>query len=104
MSAKSKDRNRIRRLAMKKARRERNKATYLERIAAGRNTITKRAKVAAKKGVAKKVRAQRHQGKCDNMGCLRCGPPELNDPWHALPNSCLYGKRWSSPLHRKDDQ
>jgi hypothetical protein len=88
---------------MKKARRERNKTVYLERIAAGRNTLTKRSKIAAKKGKGKKVRAVRHLTRCNNtVGCYRCHPSNTNDPWEALPNSCLYGKRWSSPKHRKD--
>jgi hypothetical protein len=102
MSRKSRDRNRVRRLAVKKARKERNKALYIERIAAGRNTLTKRAKIAARKGKSKKVRAVRHLGPCNNsVGCPRCGDPRLTDPWLATPGSCLYGKRWSSTKHRE---
>jgi hypothetical protein len=58
-----------------------------------------------KKGLGKNARRDRRHthpdGDCGNGACKRCSKSAANDPWLADPGSSLYGKRWSSPLHRR---
>jgi hypothetical protein len=95
---KAKAKRAIERKRVKKSRKEAERQKYAGYKIAGTNTKSKRVKLANKRGNT--VATKRHaQGRCYNHGCPTC-EPELNNPAFASPNSCIYGKNWSSPKHR----
>lgn len=95
MSKKSKNIARMKRLSMKRAKKEAQQRQYQAWAEEGRNNMSKRAKLAKKRG-GRGLRTNRHpQTFCGNYGCKRCFP-ELNLSVYALPGSCNYRKRFMS--------
>jgi DNA-directed RNA polymerase subunit M/transcription elongation factor TFIIS len=73
MSKKSKSEAKLRRRAMKRARKAAQRALYEARKRAGQNTKSKRNKLRAKR--THHVRVERHRsGPCGNVGCPKCNP------------------------------
>ena len=98
MGKKAKAKRALARKNQKRARKEAERQKYQAYKLAGTNQKSKRTKLANKR--SRVVATTKHaDGRCFNHGCPKCSP-ELNDPANALPNSCIYGKQWSSPKHR----
>jgi hypothetical protein len=94
MSKKAKAAAKIKRLSFKRARKEAQTKQYQTWAAAGQNQLSRRSKLAAKKGNTG-VTTRRHGGlRCDNIGCQKCHT-ELNGSTYASPGSFFYGRKFS---------
>lgn len=86
-----------RRDAQKRSRREANRARYAGIVGTAANRKRKNQSVGGKS----KRKHTHPDSMCGNISCLRCYSTPANNPWLADKDSCIYGKRWSSPLHRR---
>ena len=73
------------------------KAAYA--LMATRENNSKRASQSARH-VKLGTRHTHPNGPCGNGACTKCHNTAANDPKLANPESCIFGKRWSSPKHR----
>jgi hypothetical protein len=71
MSKKSKKQQKEKRLQKKRARKLANRALYDSRRDAGQNTKSKRARASKKKHKLAKT-VDHPEGKCGNIGCMKC--------------------------------
>lgn len=96
MSKKSRQRNKARRDAQKRSRRDANRAMYAAMVGTAANRKKKKGKAAGSAG-----RKHTHpDGACGNGACRRCHSSAQNNPWHAARGSCLFAKRWTSSVWR----
>jgi post-segregation antitoxin (ccd killing protein) len=92
MSKKSKNIARVKRLGMKRAKKEAQQRQYQAWAEEGRNNMSKRAKLRNKRGSS--LRTKKHpQPYCGNYGCKKCHP-EFNTPAYAMPGSFLYKRKF----------
>lgn len=92
MSKKAKAAAKIKRLSFKRARKDNQTKQYQTWAAAGQNQLSRRSKLAAKKG-NDGVTTKRHgQLRCDNIGCPRSS---CHRDLYALQGSCFYGTNFS---------
>ena len=97
MSKKSKAKAKLKRLAVKRARKAARQAQYEAYKKAGQNQKSKRFRKGQSK---KKTRNKRHPTDyCGNLACVRCFP-EYNNPWLVSEDSCIYFKRFTSKKWR----
>jgi hypothetical protein len=101
MSKKSKKIAAAQRLSEKRGQKVAMAAQYAAWKAAGANKKSKRFTLNAQRsgGV---LNVKHASSNCGNHGCMKCDSHSPgNDPWLASKGSCIYGKRWSSPLWKQ---
>lgn len=89
MSKKAKAQAKLKRLSMKRARKDNQTKQYQAWAAQGTNQRSKRSKLASKRANA--LTTQKHaMTTCDNIGCRKC-----HRALSTLPGSCFYGSQFT---------
>ena len=81
------------RRALKRARKEAMRAQFATWAGTAQNKKKAKGSAGSSSGI------KHPQPFCGNLGCAKCHL-KFSNPWHALENSCLYSKRFTSSKWR----